>query len=99
MKMTSSSRIPPLVLIMTATFGWIVHIENVHCIESLGTSYQQNHPNHVLSTMGLRKPSETMEPSLATPQTGKPWKLFFFLPFSLILLEPATLGSGWPVKK
>ena len=70
MKMTSSSRIP-LALIMVATFGWIVHIENVHC-QSLGTSYQQNHPNHVLSTMGLRKPTETMEPSLATPQTGKP---------------------------
>ena len=56
------------------TFGWIVHIDNVvWCREtSLGTSFQQNHPNHVLSTMGIRKgPMETMEPSLATPQTGK----------------------------
>jgi len=63
--------------VLIITFSWIVHIDNsamVWCREtaytSVGTSYQKNHPNHVLSTMGLRKgPSETMEPSLATPQT------------------------------
>ena len=91
MAATSSSPRLPLLrwrVALIITFGWIVHIDNsalVWCREtSLGTSYQQNHPNHVLSTMGVRKgPMETMEPSLATPQTGKPaldgWKLFFFL--------------------
>ena len=76
--MTSSLTMPFVVAVRRAaliiTFGWIVHIDNVvWCREtSLGTSFQQNHPNHVLSTMGIRKgPMETMEPSLATPQTGK----------------------------
>merc|ERR1719219_870841 len=73
---SSSPRLPLLRwrVVLIITFGWIVHIDNsalVWCREtSLGTSYQQNHPNHVLSTMGVRKgPMETMEPSLATPQT------------------------------
>ena len=45
----------------------------------VGTSYQQNHPNHVLSNIlgrgtepstGYVKASQDTAPSLATPQTG-----------------------------
>ena len=40
----------------------------VHC--QIGTSYQQNHPNHVLSNM-MQNTDPIMAPSIATPQTGK----------------------------
>jgi len=39
-----------------------------HC--QIGTSYQQNHPNHVLSNM-MQNTDPIMAPSIATPQTGK----------------------------
>ena len=42
--------------------------ELVHC--QIGTSYQQNHPNHVLSNM-MQNTDPIMAPSIATPQTGK----------------------------
>ena len=61
----------------------------VHC--QIGTSYQQNHPNHVLSNM-MQNTDPIMTPSIATPQTGK-------ISFEKIVIFREKSGQGYNLKK
>lgn len=70
MMIVSLSDIPLTRVALIITFCWLMQPpDEVWC--QIGTSYQQDHPNHVMSTMGFRKPAaETMDPSFtATTQT------------------------------